>query len=237
MIEVEQRRARLAVRHHLRPATRTDDLAVLADDLVALHSSDPVTVFLSAMTRMRQPSIAAVEQALYVDRTLIRHHAMRRTLWVATPATVRLMHAAATVELVGPERRRIQGMLTKAGVPEAAEWLARAEHLIHEDLVAHGPTTAREIGARVGEARHPLRLGEGTAYATVQSAHTRVLTLLGFRGLMLRGRPAGRWLNGAYRYTAAEAWLPAGLGDLEPRDCRGGACGALAAPVRSRDDA
>ena len=84
-ISDEERRARLAERHRLLPRTRTDDLTQIADDLVALHSTDPVTVYLSAMARMANPSIAAVERALYADRTLIRHHAMRRTLWLATP--------------------------------------------------------------------------------------------------------------------------------------------------------
>jgi hypothetical protein len=90
----------LAERHRLLPRTRTDDLPQIADDLVALHSSDPITVFLSAMSRMVHPSIEAVEQALYTDRTLIRHHGMRRTLWVATPPVVRLIHAAATRDLL-----------------------------------------------------------------------------------------------------------------------------------------
>ena len=37
-MDVDERRARLAVRHHLLPGTRIDDLPQLADDLVALHS-------------------------------------------------------------------------------------------------------------------------------------------------------------------------------------------------------
>ncbi|MEI2697757.1 MAG: hypothetical protein V9E94_05230 [Microthrixaceae bacterium] len=80
-----ERRARLAGRHRLDPSARTDDVAAIADSVVALHSSDPVSVFLSALARMRHPSIAAVEAALYEARSVIRFHAMRRTLWVATP--------------------------------------------------------------------------------------------------------------------------------------------------------
>src|SRR6476661_3058250 len=99
----DERRARLARRHRLLPERRTDDLAAIAEDVVALHSSDPVTVYLSAMLRMRHPSVAAVERALYDDRAVVRHHAMRRTLWVATPDVVRVMHAAATRRLAGPE--------------------------------------------------------------------------------------------------------------------------------------
>ena len=95
-IGLVERRARLARRHRLLPELRTDDVAAIADGVVALHSTDPVTVYLSAMLRMERPSVEAVERALYVDRTVIRHHAMRRTLWVATPPVVRQMHAAAT---------------------------------------------------------------------------------------------------------------------------------------------
>src|SRR4030095_8188814 len=105
-IDAEERRVRLAERHLLLSSTRTDSLPQIADDLVALHSSDPVSVFLSAMARMIHPSIEAVEKALYTDRSLIRHHAMRRTLWVATPPMVRLMHAAATRDLLHPARPR-----------------------------------------------------------------------------------------------------------------------------------
>jgi winged helix DNA-binding protein len=219
-IDVDERRARLAERHLLLPRTRTDDLPQLADDLVTLHSSDPVTVFLSAMTRMIHPSIGAVEKALYVDRSLIRHHGMRRTLWVATPPVVRLMHAAATRDLVATERRRTGQLLARSGVDDPARWLAEAENLVLTDLREHGPSTAREIGQRSEALRQRLHLAPGKAYAAVQSAHTRVLYILGFDGKMLRGQPSN-WINGAYRYVDAESWLPGGLGDLDPRQAAG----------------
>jgi hypothetical protein len=215
-IDTEERRARLAERHRLLPRTRTDDLPQIADDLVALHSSDPVTVFLSAMTRMVHPSIEAVEQALYVDRSLIRHHGMRRTLWVATAQVVRLFHAAATRDLLATERRRTCQLLAASGVEEPEQWLAEAEAQILADLREHGPSTAREIGQRGTALRQRLHLAPGKAYAAVQSAHTRVLYILGFDGKMLRGQPSN-WINGAYRYVDAESWLPGGLGDLDAR--------------------
>jgi len=200
----------------LLPRTRTDDLPQIADDLVALHSSDPVTVFLSAMARMAHPSIAAVEQALYVDRSLIRHHGMRRTLWVATPPVVQLMHAAATRDLLTNERRRTSQLLAASGIQDPEQWLADAEKQVLADLREHGPSTAREIGQRVAALRQRLQLAPGKTYAAVQSAHTRVLYILGFAGKMLRGQPSN-WINGAYRYAEANSWLPGGLGDLDPR--------------------
>ncbi len=164
-IDVDERRARLAVRHHLLPGTRIDDLPQLADDLVALHSTDPPTVYLSAMARMRQPSIAAVEQALYADRSLIRHHAMRRTLWVATPEVVRQMHAAATRKLVAPERKRVAGLLAQSGIDDPDAWLAQARDQILAYLRAHGPTAARALGQQVPALRQPLLHGARDAVA------------------------------------------------------------------------
>jgi hypothetical protein len=215
-ISDEERRARLAERHRLLPHTRTDDLPQIADDLVALHSSDPVSVFLSAMARMVHPSIEAVERALYIDRSLIRHHGMRRTLWVATPPVVRVIHAAATRDLLATERRRTAQLLAASGVEDPDQWLAEAEKQVLADIREHGPSTAREIGQRADSLRQRLHLSPGKAYAAVQSAHTRVLYILGFAGRMLRGKPS-RWINGAYRYVDAEFWLPGGLGDLDPQ--------------------
>jgi Winged helix DNA-binding domain len=222
LIDVEERRARLAVRHRLLPATRIDDVAAIADDLVALHSSDPVTVYLSAMTRMAHPSVEAVDEAIYEQRSLIRHHGMRRTLWLATPPVVRLIHAAATRALVEPERRRTAGLLRASGIDDPERWLENAEDQVLDDLRRHGPSTARQVGQRVESLQHKLSLAPGKRYAVSQSAHTRVLTILGFAGKMLRARPEGGWPSGTYRYAVADAWLPGGLGDLDPREAAAG---------------
>ncbi|WP_375426176.1 winged helix DNA-binding domain-containing protein [uncultured Friedmanniella sp.] len=218
VIGVEERRARLAARHRLLSSARTDDLPQLSDDLVALHSSDPVTVYLSALARMVTPSLLAVGRALYDDRTLIRHHAMRRTLWVGTPATVRRLHAAATRALVAPERKRTLGMLAASGVADPESWLDGARDLVLADLETHGPSTARELGRRIPALARPLQLASGTQYAATQAAHTRVTLNLGFTGDVLRTRPTGSWVNGAYRYARAEDWLPGGLGGQDPAE-------------------
>ena len=184
---------------------------------MALHSTDPVTVYLSAMARMVQPSVEAVSAALYERRSLIRHHAMRRTLWVATVEVVRLMHAAATRALVAPERRRTCALLAAAGVDAPEVWLESALARTLAAFAEHGPMTARELGERVPELRHPLSLSPGKPYAATQSAHTRLLLILAFDGRLLRARPSGTWVSAAYRYVETEDWLPGGLGDLELR--------------------
>ena len=223
-IGVEERRARLARRHLLLAQDRTDDVAAIADALVALHSSDPVTVHLSVLARMAAPSLAAVETALYGDRSLVRHHAMRRTLWVATPSVVRELHAAATRALVGPDRRRTAGYLAAGGVADPEAWIDDAVRQVVDDLRAHGPSTARELGQRIPALRQPIVVG-GPRWGTTQAAHTRVLLGLGFAGTVLRTRPVGTWVSGAYRYALAEEWLDGGLGDLEVRAARAALAG------------
>jgi hypothetical protein len=216
-IGVAERRARLARRHRLLPALRTDDVAAIADGVVALHSTDPVTVYLSAALRMVHPSVETVEQALYVDRSVVRHHAMRRTLWVATPPVVRLMHAAATRTLVGPEHRRTAKLLAANGVDDPDAWLADARAQVLAALHEHGPLTARALGQKVPALTHKIVMAPGKTYSATVSAHTRVLLNLGFEGQVLRTRPTGSWINGAYTYAAADRWLDGGLGETDPR--------------------
>lgn len=213
-ITVDERRARLARRHRLVPEERTDDVAAVADSVVALHSSDPATVYLSAMARMRNPSVAAVERALYDERSVVRHHAMRRTLWVATPDVVRLMHAAATRKLVGPEHRRTARLLSENGVEDPDTWLEEARRQVVAALEEHGPMTARALGEKVPALRHKIVMAPGKSYSATVSAHTRVLLNLGFEGQVVRTRPTGTWVNGAYTYAAMESWLPGGLDGL-----------------------
>ena len=217
-VGVDERRARLARRHRLLEETRSDDVATIADDLVALHSTDPVTVYLSALARMRHPSVEAVERALYVDRTVVRHHAMRRTLWVATPPVVRLMHAAATRRLVGPEHRRTATMLAENGIQDPEAWLEDARAQVLAALDEHGPLTARALGEAVPALRHRIEMAPGKKYGAVGSAHTRVLLNLGFEGRIVRTRPTGTWINGAYTYAAAGSWVEGGLGELGERE-------------------
>ncbi len=210
-VDDAERRARLAHRHLLLPDDRTDDLAALADALVVLHSSDPVTVYLSALVRMRTPSLAAVDRALYDERTLVRHHAMRRTLWVGTPDVVRTVHAAATRKVAAAERRRNLKYLSESGFQQPEQWLADATAEALRILHEHGPMTSRELGRRVPALTEKVVLGRGSPNEASVAAHTRVLLQLGFDGVIVRTRPTGTWINGQYTWAAMDDWLPGGV--------------------------
>ena len=80
-IGVDERRARLGLRHHLAGAARAGVVEV-ARDLVGLHATDPATVYLAARARALDPGVAALEQALYEQRRLVRILGMRRTMFI-----------------------------------------------------------------------------------------------------------------------------------------------------------
>jgi len=190
----------------------------IADDLVALHSSDPVSVHLSAAARMITPVLPAVDCALYRRRTLVRHHAMRRTLWVLGRQTARLAHHAATVDKARVQRRQTLAQLAGGGVGDPEGWLEHAMDEVTALLGDTGPLSAARIGQRLPALAVPLPLGRGT-YATTQAAHTRVLLLMGFEGRVVRDRPVGSWVNGQYHWALAPGWLS------EPMDTDAAAAG------------
>jgi hypothetical protein len=216
-IPVAERRARLAVRHRLTAARRTDDVVAIADDLAGLHSSDPVTVHLSAAVRMRDPRLPAVEEALYEDRSLLRHHAMRRTLWVFGLELARAAHHSSTVTLLARQRALLLDAVARAGLDADPErWVAAASAEILAALTDKGPQSARDLGRLVPHLAVPITIGAGRNGA-VMAAHTRVLLVLGFEGRVLRARPTGTWINGQYRWAATHDWLPAFAEPLDPR--------------------
>lgn len=214
-----ERRARLARRHLLDGVSRVEQVADVADALVALHSSDPVTVYLSAAARLADASIEAIDDELYERRSVIRHHAMRRTLWVFTPTVARVAHASSTRALVPSMRRSFGKLLLENGVTDDPDrWLDDAIAATAHALVARGEATTRELGEAMPSLRAPLSFASGKTYGGTISAHTRVLTLMGFMGIVIRGRPLGSWVSGQYRWAVADDWVDGGLGDADPVD-------------------
>src|SRR5829696_2725377 len=112
-ISDRERRARLAVRHHLAPSAKATDVIALAGQMVGLHSTDPATVFLGAAARLQTPTVEGIKRALYDDRALVRTLCMRRTLFVIPIELVPIVQAAVTDALVRPERKRTVRMIER----------------------------------------------------------------------------------------------------------------------------
>jgi len=216
-VSTEERRARLVVRHRLDPASRAGDAVDAARAVVALHSTDAVTVFLSVLARTSGVAPADVERALYDDRSLVRVLAMRRTLWVVPRPLLPVVVAAATRAVAARERRRLEGFIRDAGVStRPAAWLARAETAALAAVEARGEAFTREVSADVPSLATKVRLGAGTRWEVAPSAASRVLPLLAMDGRLVRGRPRTDWSNGQFRWVPTAAWLGEEVEELDP---------------------
>jgi cytochrome c-type biogenesis protein CcmH len=67
-------------RHHLAADAAGPEAVVRA--LVALHATDPASVYLSVLARSAATTLSDVADAMYARRSLVRWMAMRRTLFV-----------------------------------------------------------------------------------------------------------------------------------------------------------
>ena len=210
----DERRARLAARHHLSPAARVSEVARLAGDLVGLHGTDPATVFLSAAARLKQPAgaVAALERALYDDRTLVRTLCMRRTMFVVPLDLVPVVQAACTDALVPGERKRLVQLLESSGITKrGARWLAEVEAKTLAELDARGQATGAELSKAVPALGKQIPVGEGKKWAGTTGVSTRVLFLLSTDQQVARGRPKGSWTSSQYRWSPMATWLPDGV--------------------------
>jgi hypothetical protein len=213
-ITVRERRARLARRHHLAAETLAPTVADVAADLVALHATDPATVHLAARARLAEPSVAAVEEALYEERSLVRMLGMRRTMFVVPRAVVPIVQAAAADAVAAGQRKVLIQHLTEASggvVENPATWLKEVGDATVEALAARGQATATELAQDEPRLRTQLTMAEGKSYAATVNVTTRVLTVLAAEGRIVRGRPRGSWISSQYRWSTVEEWLPDGL--------------------------
>lgn len=205
---VEERRARLAVRHRLAAGARSDDLVAIADGLVALHGTDPSSVFLSTAARMITPAVAPLERALYDDRRLVRTLCMRRTMFVLAVPLVPIVQAACTDALVPAQRKRTLGMMTDAGIADAANELAALETATVAAIGAAGEATGAELSKLVPGLGRQILVGVGTKWEGTIGLTTRVLFLLSTEQKVVRGRPKGSWTSSQYRWSPMSSWLP-----------------------------
>ncbi len=211
-----ERRARLVCRHRLTAPYRTTSALEAARSLVVLHSTDPVTVFLSVHARTEGVDPPDVERSLYDDRDLVRILCMRRTLFVVPRELVPVVYAAATRTIAARERRRLEQMIVDSAISQRpAAWLARASAAALRFLEEHGEAFTTDLAKAVPSLGKRLRVGGGSRFETTQSVASRVLPQLAMEGRVVRGRPRGTWTSGRYRWVPTARWLG---GEVEARD-------------------
>jgi len=212
---VEQRRARLARRHHLLPGPLPDagpaNVPGITESLVALHATDPATPYLSLWARLPGFTPADLDAALYRDRTVVKHLAMRRTLWVVSPADLPVVQSAASDRVAANEARRLAADVERAGVaPDGHAWLRTAGDAVVDHLHAAGPCSARELREALAELAGTYDPAPGKTWGGQSHLAPRVLTVLAARGHIVRGPNDGGWTASRPRWVTAAHWVTPG---------------------------
>ena len=211
-IGVPERRARLGWRHRLAGGAQASDPVGVARSLVAVHSTDPSSVYLSLLARMTGGGLGDVQRALYEDKTLIRLLGMRRTVFVTALDIAPVIQAACSRAVAASERRKLLGRLADSGVGDDVEgWLAGAEQAALSALAARGEATAAELATDDPRLQVQITLARGKPYEGTQNVASRVLFLLAAQGQVVRGRPRGSWTSHQYRWAPLAPWCPQGL--------------------------
>ena len=201
-----ERRARLARRHFL--TAPADSITGTAAGLVGLHSTDPATPYLSLWARLPGFAIADLDTELYERRSVIKHLAMRRTLWMVRTGDLAAIQAGASDRVAGNELRKLIGDVEKAGVaPDGARWVSAACAAVLRHLQQHGPTSAKELRAALPELSGSHDPAPGKRWGGEIPLGPRVLTVLGVQGEIVRGPNDGAWTVSRPRWTTTADWL------------------------------
>jgi hypothetical protein len=220
-VSAAQRRARLGRRHRLAAEALAGSPVEVATDLVALHGTDPSSVYLAAWARMTNGDVATVQRALYEERSLIRLLAMRRTVFVTSLDLAPVLQAACSRAVAARERRKLLSFLAAAGVgadaPDIERWLTETEQVLMRALRARREATAAELATDDARLRTEILLPGNAGSPVRQNVTSRLLLVLAAEGKVVRGRPRGSWTSHQYNWCPLEDWSPGGLAEWDTR--------------------
>ncbi|MGE2726936.1 winged helix DNA-binding domain-containing protein [Mycolicibacterium pulveris] len=206
---VAERRARLGRRHFL--GIPADSVDAVTGDLVGLHATDPATPYLSLWARVPGVTVADVDTALYGRRSVVKHLAMRRTLWTVRTTDLPLIQSAASDRVADNEARRLIADAIKAGVcTDGDAWLDAACSAVLRHLADNGPTNATDLRRALPELSGTYDPAPGKRWGGETPLAPRILTVLAVRGHIMRGPNDGKWTTSRPRWVATTQWVSAG---------------------------
>jgi hypothetical protein len=213
-IDATERRARLGVRHSLATGHHAPDPVEAATRMVCLHATDPATVYLSAWARIDDFTVADLDKALYVDRSLVKHLAMRRTVFVFPRHVLPFAQAGASNRVAAVQRRSVAKDVALAGLHTDGErWLDEASVHVLQALSDGREATSSELRAEIPLIDGAIEYGTGKSWGGKVSFAPRVLTVLSASGRVVRASNNGPWRISRPRWATTESWLGS---EIEP---------------------
>lgn len=200
-----ERRARIAVRHRLCPAAAADSPDAAARAVVALHATEPASVYLSCWARMESVDVGHIDDALYTGRSIVKQLAMRRTLFAFPRDLLPAAWASASARVAGIERARIVKGVQAAGLTDDGDdWLRRARSEVIAAL-ADTPEGRSAVDIRHAVPRIDVKV---PLAAGSTSASTAVLTQMGAEADLMRATNLNQWRASRPLWTLTGHWLP-----------------------------
>jgi len=177
--------------------------------VVALHATDPATVYLSARARVHGCDTSTVDGALFETRRIVRMLGMRRTVFVVPAPLMPVVQRACTDDVARRLRRNLERDLVSGGVggSDVSGWLRDTEAAVLRALAARGSATGAQLSADEPRLRTQLTYLPDKSYGGVANITSRVLGLIAADGHMVRGRRRGGWTSGQFEWNPADAWL------------------------------
>jgi hypothetical protein len=202
-VDDAERRARLGVRHAL--AAPVGDVLAAARGMTCLHATEPASVHLAAWARS-STTRDDVDEALYVERSIVKQLAMRRTVFAFPRELLPAVWGSASARVAAQQFRRLAAEVAKAGITTDGEaWVTEHVERVRE-LLSHHPMTTGEVREKLPALDARLTRGKGVYQADVAIAR-QVIVVLAADGTVVRGTNDGGWKVTRPRWTLTEEWL------------------------------
>ncbi|WGJ86292.1 winged helix DNA-binding domain-containing protein [Gordonia sp. SMJS1] len=232
LISDSQRRTRLMRRQHLDVSSRAADSVEAAATMVGLHATTPSTVHLAAWARVcPELSRESVDAALYDDRSLVKHLAMRRTLFVFPRDILAESVGALGPRISASERTNMLRDLRRSPDFDDPEgWIETARQAVLAELAGGESLTSTELRERLPALDGYISHGAGTTWAGRAPMGPRVLNMLDAEGAIVRGPNRLRWHLSRPAWTSMPLWLGE---DLPPMSVHDGHCALIGRWLRT----
>lgn len=189
--------------------------------MVCLHGTDPASVYLSAWARADAMTVPDLEAALYSRRSLVKHLAMRRTLFVLPAGRLDVVQSAVSARIAASESARLVREVEKAGLyDDGAAWLEAASEAVVAHLADGREASWVQLREELPVLRGRIAYGAGKAWAGEFPVGPRVLTVLSAEGRLVRAGNDGPWTASRPRWATMRSWLGRDLEEVDEETAR-----------------
>jgi hypothetical protein len=204
----EQRRTRLAWRHGL--AEPYASVAAATAAMTCLHATEPASVHLAAFARTGA-GVEDVDRALYVERSVVKQLAMRRTVFAFPRDLLPAVWGSAAARVAAQQRAQLARDVVKSGATtDGPAWVEATTSAVLATLHDRGPMTTMQLRSELPALETRLVISPGKSYGGEFPIASRVLTTLAASGAIVRGDNDGGWKTSRPCWTVATDWVDVG---------------------------